>query len=236
MPKVLLVDDEEMVHALVSTTLRVLDGVQLESAYHGQEAEALLRRSPPDLLIADIGLPDMDGLTLARRVRETPELADLPILLLTARDQPHDKYRGFLDGADDYVVKPFDPLELQFRVKALLRRGGSPSEKGPTVSQWKFGPYVLNEARYVAETPDDGPEVKLTGAEFAILKYLAQHPERVVNTETLLVSAMEYPPGVGNPAVIHTHMRNIRQKLRDALGEPTFLQSSRLGYMLTAAN
>src|SRR3954471_23778840 len=106
MTKILIVDDEALSHKLISGVIRVLDGITIDSAYSAAEAYQMALADPPDLIISDVNMPDMDGLSFCRQVRETPQLADVPLLLLTARREPEDKYDGFLQGADDFMSKP----------------------------------------------------------------------------------------------------------------------------------
>jgi DNA-binding response OmpR family regulator len=232
---ILVVDDDVSIHTLITAIIQIIGDVRIESAFNGREALEKAQADQPDLIISDVTMPDMDGLALCHKIRENPQLADTPILLLTARADTQDKYHGFLQGADDYLVKPFDPTELQLRIKALLRRSSRAAapEARPEVSRLSAGPLTLNLHRYLAEI--DGREIKLTASEFAILRYLVEHPDQVVSVETLLSAALDYPQRMGNPQVIHTHMKNIRSKLRTAGQEPTFLSSSRRGYMLVTA-
>ena len=234
MKRVLVVDDDVTIHQLISAIIQVIGGVAVESALNGREALEKARDNPPDLIISDVNMPDMDGLALTQQVRETPAIAETPILLLTARSDTQGKYQGFLQGADDYLVKPFDATELQFRIKALLRRAPRPAEgvKAADTGVLAAGPLGLNAHRYLALA--GGQEIRLTASEFSILRYLVEHPDQVVSVETLLSRALDYPDRVGNPQVIHTHMKNIRGKLRAAGVEPEFLTSSRRGYMLVA--
>ena len=227
--KILVVDDEPMSHQLVSAVLRVLGDIEIQQAMTGAEGLAKAQADPPDLIISDINMPDMDGLTLCQRIRETPALADALILLLTARGEPQDKYEGFLLGADDYMTKPFDVMELQLRIKALLRRGGRErTTEREATGQLAAGGLVLEPARFTAKLGEK--EVRLTGTELSIMKYFVTHPDQIVSAETLLNQALDYPSGVGNPQVIHTHLKNIRAKFRNAGVELGFLSSSWQGY------
>jgi two-component system response regulator RpaA len=232
---VLVVDDDASLHQLIAAILQIVGDLRIESAYNGREALDKAKQLQPDMIISDINMPDMDGLTLVNRVRETAEIDTTPILLLTARGDTQDKYQGFLQGADDYLVKPFDATELQLRVKALLRRSPKaaatvPSAAKPDTGVLSAGPLSLNAHRYLASA--EGQEVKLTASEFAIMRHLVEHPDQVIGVEGILSEALNYPPRMGNPQVIHTHIKNIRTKFRGAGVEPTFLTSSRQGYML----
>lgn len=229
MRKILLVDDDPVIHTLVSAIVHLIGDLELVSAFNGREALEKARAELPALIISDVAMPDMDGLTLCRSVRADAALAATPVLMLTARGETRDKYSGFSEGADDYLVKPFDATELQFRIKALLRRASTPPSDAGRLGG---GRLTLDTHRYSATL--DGHEIRLTGSEFAILRYLVAHPGEVVSVEALLTEALDYPARLGNPQVIHTHVKNIRAKVREAGAEPTFLTSSRRGYSLAS--
>lgn len=239
MPKVLVVDDEPLTHQLVGAILRAIDGMTISTAKTGSEGLAAAIADPPDLVISDISMPDMDGLTLTRKLRESPELAHTMIMLLTARDGAHEKYEGFLLGADDYLTKPFDVVELQLRTRALLRRaerpaapesgGRSASGHAPLVA----GPLALEPQRYLARY--QGQEVRLTATELAILTHFVRHPDEVTSAEVILREALNYPAGAGSPQIVHTHLRNIRLKFRQAGTELHHLTSSWQGYLFSTA-
>jgi len=234
--KVLVVDDDPSIHRLVSAIILVIGDVEVESSFDGADALERARRNPPDLIVSDVNMPGMDGLALTRAIRETPGIDATPVLLLTARSESQDKYDGFLQGADDYLAKPFDATELQFRIKALLRRSprGVIAPAPPAVDAIATaGGLTVDAHKYLARS--GGQEIRLTASELAILRYLTTHPDQIVSVESLLTQALDYPPRLGNPQVIHTHMKNIRAKFRDASVEPDFLSSSRQGYMLVVA-
>jgi DNA-binding response OmpR family regulator len=235
---VLVVDDDASLHQLITAILQIVGDLHIESAYDGREALEKAKQIVPDLIVSDINMPDVDGLSLVHQIRETPALASIPVLLLTARGDTQDKYQGFLQGADDYLVKPFDATELQLRVKALLRRSPrAVAQAGaaakPDSGVLTAGPLVLNSHRFLAQS--GGHEIKLTASEFAIMRHLVEHPDQVVGVEAILNQALSYPPQMGNPQVIHTHIKNIRTKFRGAGVEPEFLTSSRQGYMLVTS-
>jgi two-component system OmpR family response regulator len=222
--RILVVDDEEMSHRLISGVVRVLGDIVVDCALDGAEALAMAEATPPDLIISDVSMPDMDGLMLCTRLRESTTLSHIPVLLLTARGEPEDKYEGFMQGADDYMVKPFDVRELQLRVKALLRRKARPAEPVATSR------FTLDEARFQAQAC--GKQIRLTASEQAILKYMLAVPGKVFKAELLLHEALGYVEGTGSPQVVHNHMRNIRTKLRAAGVDQELLVSSWQGYAL----
>jgi DNA-binding response OmpR family regulator len=226
--KVLIVDDDATIHSLIAAIVQMVGDLKIEFAHNGRDAFEKARLNPPDLIISDIGMGEMDGFTLCQNVREHPAFKKTCILLLTARHETQDKYHGFLQGADDYMVKPFDAMELQLRIKALLRRSGVDEPVGN--HKLTAGPLTLDPHRYLALM--DGMEVRLTASEFAIMRLLVERPVRVLAVEVFLREALDYPPHTGNPQVIHTHMKNIRAKFRLVGLETTFLTSSRRGYLL----
>lgn len=232
--KILLVDDDQMTHQLVTAVVRVLGDIEIASSPNALDALDRARQDVPDLIISDINMPEMDGLALCRQLRQEPSLARVPILLLTARGETHDKYEGFLNGADDYLVKPFDIMEIQLRIKALLRRSPRAHEEarrggGPETA----GPFTLDAPRLTVRVGEH--EVRFTATEFAIVKHMAEHLDQLVSADSLLTQALDYPRGTGNPQTIHSHIRNIRSKFRQAQVDPTFLTSSHQGYMLSSA-
>jgi DNA-binding response OmpR family regulator len=226
MSKVLIVDDEALSHKLISGVIQVLDGITIDNAYSAEEALQMALADPPDLIISDVNMPDVDGLTFCRQVRATPQLADVPFLLLTARREPEDKYDGFLQGADDFLSKPFDIMELQLRTKALLRRRVRPDE----VDKLALGSFALDADTYTVRFEDR--EARLTGSELAIMRHLVEHPRQAFKAEVLLNRALNYPVNVGSPQVVHTHVRNIRTKLKAAGFPEGLLASSWQGYVL----
>lgn len=231
--RILVVDDDVMVHQLVTAIIQVIGDVEVIAAFNGREALEKANLAPPDLIVSDVNMPDMDGLALTGHIRQHASLSETPILLLTARSDTQDKYHGFLHGADDYLVKPFDATELQFRIKALLRRSprqGAPAAAAGEPAYLAAGPLKLDLRRYGGEV--QGQALRLTASEFAILRHLIEHKDEVVSVEDLLTQALDYPGKVGNPQVIHTHVKNLRSKMREVGVEPDFLTSSRRGYML----
>ncbi|MDB5098456.1 MAG: transcriptional regulatory protein [Cyanobacteria bacterium RYN_339] len=229
MSKILIVDDEALSHKLISGVIRVLDGITIENAYSAQEALQMALAEPPDLIICDVNMPEVDGLTFCRQVRDTAQLADVPLLLLTARREPEDKYDGFLQGADDFLSKPFDIMELQLRTKALLRRRSRAGEARDG-AKLSHGALALDVDTYQVRFEEQ--EARLTGSELAIMRHLVEHPRQAFKAEVLLNRALNYPINVGSPQVVHTHVRNIRTKLKAAGFPEGLLASSWQGYVL----
>jgi DNA-binding response OmpR family regulator len=197
-------------------------------ATNGDDALEMAVTNPPDLIIADIMMPNTDGFELCLQLRSTPKLSGVPILLLTAKTELQDKYSGFRVGADDYVTKPFDLTELELRIKALLRRRRMATElREPILT---IGEIAINRNDFTVRTPNR--QVTLTPSEFAILDYLMGHAGQVISAKELLTEALEYPTEQGNSEIIRTHIKNIRSKVEDS-DPPIYIQTvSRQGYII----
>jgi DNA-binding response OmpR family regulator len=174
--RILMIDDDSRLAEMVSDYLRGA-GFRLTIAGTGREGEALLKRETFDAIILDLMLPDADGLDLCRRLRT---VSDLPILMLTARGEPMDRVIGLEVGADDYLAKPFEPRELQARLRAILRRKGMPT-KSETL---RFGRLEIDKGARVVRI--DGEERAITSYQFAILIALAERAGRVLSRDALM--------------------------------------------------
>ena len=204
-PTVLVIDDEPYILRFIRTNLRAA-GYEVTLAGAAAEALAACEQQAPELILLDLGLPDMDGLDLFTRLRR---LFDAPIIILTARGSSVDKVRGLDLGADDYIVKPFDVDELLARVRAVLRR----VEKRDTLtapSEYEIGPLTLNLARHEAWV--HGEPVHLTPTEFKLLGHLAAHADKVILHGDLLshVWGPEYRDSL---EYLRVTVGRIRQKL-----------------------
>lgn len=204
--KILVVDDEPKIVSTVKAYLE-RDGFQALAAGDGRVALELFRRENPDLIILDLMLPEIDGLEVCRQVRRT---SDVPIIMLTARQEDADKIVGLELGADDYVTKPFSPRELLARVRVILRRARpATSQAGPV----RLGELLMDEERY--EATCHGRPLSLTPSEFRLLAALARNPGRVLSRAQLLdVLGENYE---GYERTIDVHVKNLRRKLT-ALG------------------
>lgn len=205
---ILIADDEEKIRQLVKMYLQK-EGFTVAEAADGPAALEMLQQNRFDLLILDIMLPGMDGWEICRRVRAG---SDLPIIMLTARDDEIDRVLGLEMGADDYVTKPFSPRELVARVKAVLRRArhpaGAPATGADTILQ--FGPLLIDPAGRTATA--HGQPLQLTPREFELLYYLASHPGRAFSREQLLQSVWGYDY-YGDSRTVDTHVGRLRDKL-----------------------
>jgi DNA-binding response OmpR family regulator len=228
--KILIVDDEPQVARSVR---RVLEDAEfsVDVANSGQDAIAQMARDRPDLVVLDIIMPDINGIEVCRRIRADPFLARIPVLFLTAKGRPQDIVDGLDAGGDDYCTKPFDVTELPARVRALLRR--SPGGPLDTASDYiTVGNLRLHTTR--PEVDIDGRQVQLTAMEQRLLHYLMVHQGQPISTHHLLEDVWEYPPGVGNPKLVHVHMVNLRAKLEDNPDQPEFIRNVRgRGYLVT---
>lgn len=206
MPKVLLVDDEPNIIELVKLYLE-RDGYEVEAANTGQDALSKFVTAAPDIIILDLMLPDMDGFEICRRIRMK---SDVPILMLTARTEGTDRVVGLELGADDYLIKPFDPRELVARIRAILRRyqsGLRPSDA------MEIGDVRIDTARH--EVTIAGEPVYLRTKEFSLLVALAQNLGIVMTRDKLLESVwgFEY---FGETRTVDVHINHLRDKLADS--------------------
>jgi DNA-binding response OmpR family regulator len=231
MAEVLIVEDEEaLLHTLRYNLTRAGHGVRLCS--NGAQALELVRAQPPDLLLLDLMLPDLDGLEITRALRRessNPVLNRLPILMLTARDSEIDKVVGLEVGADDYLTKPFSMHELLARVKALVRRSVMSEGRPPDVQPLIAGDLVLDSTAHRASL--DGQPLHLKPREFELLRYLVEHPNQVHTRERLLLHVWGYEY-VGDTRTVDVHIRWLRGKIEPRPSEPTRIQTVRgVGYL-----
>jgi len=207
--RILVVDDEPDLLELVRVNLAE-SGFHVDATTSGREVLERVRRSPPDLLVLDLMMPDVAGTDICRQIRATPELSDLPIIMLTAKAEELDRVVGFELGADDYVTKPFSPRELALRVRAVLRRGrGAPGE-GRILEK---APLRVDVERHRCFVNDE--EIELTSKEFALLSELMSRPGRVLTRDRLLELVWGSDITVTS-RTIDTHLKRLREKLGDA--------------------
>jgi two-component system phosphate regulon response regulator PhoB len=206
-PRVLIVEDEPDIRDLLVFHLE-REGYQVTKSKTGPEALRSARSSPPDLVLLDIMLPEMDGLEVCRRLRQDPATQGLPIVMLTARGDEVDRILGLELGADDYVVKPFSPRELVARIRAVLRRT-RPVASDASLS---VGRLTIDPAAHTV-TVDGGP-VSLTRKEFDLLRALVEARGRVLSREFLLDTVWGYTAaGEIESRTVDVHVRRLRQKL-----------------------
>ena len=207
MSRILIVEDEGDIAELIALYLRKA-GHETEHAASGQTAVTRVQQAPPDLIVLDVMLPGMDGLTVCRTLRGNAATAAIPIIMLTARGDESDRVAGLELGADDYVTKPFSPRELTARVAALLRRVQRPA--ATPGSRLEYGPLTIDVERHRVEL--NGAEVVLTAKEFLLLQYLVEHPGRVLSRDLLLTDVWGYQY-TGGTRTVDVHIRRLREKL-----------------------
>lgn len=214
--KILVVDDEKVIVKGVKFNLEN-EGYEVDTAYDGEEALSLLHENKYDAVLLDLMLPKIDGLEVCRRVRE---FSNVPVLMITAKADDHDKLIGFEYGADDYVTKPFNILELKARVRAVLRRTGNDRKD---VSQHVVrGDIELDSVERTVMV--SGAEVILTAKEFDLLELFMQNPGRVYSREELLNTVW----GFDSPADMRTvdvHIRHLREKIEKNAASPDYLMT-----------
>jgi DNA-binding response OmpR family regulator len=216
---VLVVEDERKLRDLIRSYLERA-GFMVLSTGSGAEAITMAGAGPPDLVILDLGLPDVPGETVARELRAT---AVTPILMLTAKSTEEDRIRGLELGADDYVTKPFSPRELVLRVQAVLRRGGPELRSGrPGVASYGGGELLIDEPRRTATLR--GVHAALTPTEWGILVALATVPGRVYSRFELInrVRGYEFE---GYERTVDSHVKNLRRKIEDDPANPRIIQT-----------
>jgi DNA-binding response OmpR family regulator len=216
---VLVVEDERKLRELVRSYLERA-GFTVLSTDSGAEALTMALTSPPDLVILDLGLPDVPGETVARELRGGPVTATTPILMLTAKSAEEDRIRGLELGADDYVTKPFSPRELVLRVQAILRRGAPAAAQG--ITSFGGGELLIDEPQRQATVRGDA--VSLTPTEWGVLVALATVPGRVYSRFELInrVRGYEFE---GYERTVDSHVKNLRRKVEDDPGNPRIVQT-----------
>ena len=218
MAKILVVDDEAVLVKGIRFNLQQ-EGYQVETGSDGEQAVELAREGSFDLVILDLMMPKIDGLQACMRIRE---FSDVPIIMLTAKGEDSDKLMGFACGADDYVTKPFNILELKARVRALLRRTAAAAVKQQETGELTVGHIHLDPAERSAWK--DGAPVELTAKEFDLMELLMRNPGRVYSRENLLnvVWGYEY---VGDYRTVDVHIRRLREKLELDPANPEYIRT-----------
>jgi DNA-binding response OmpR family regulator len=227
MVHVLAVDDDNEV---LQTLGRVLkhDAFDVTLASSAMEAMQILERRMPDMMILDIIMPEVDGITFCRQLRRDTRFVALPILFLTAKGGTDDIVNGLDAGADDYVIKPFDLSELRARVAALLRRG---IREKPTNTLLQLADLRLDSDTYQVLVRDES--IQLTSTEHRLLRYLMEHPNQALSPGHLLQSVWEYPPNTGDPDLVRAHVRNLRAKIDSGNGRKYIRTIHGVGYMIS---
>ncbi len=219
--RAVVVDDDERLLGVIKRGLR-LHGFEVTTFADPQAALAFLETRPADVVVLDVMMPDLDGVSLCRRLRQTQSI---PILMLSARDTVPDRILGLESGADDYVTKPFEIAELAARLRALMRRT---ERDGAADDRLAYAGVVLDTRRHQV-TRDDQP-IALTPMEYRLLEYFMRNPETVLSREAVLLNVWGYEGGESN--YLDVHVGHLREKL-EAGGRPRLIQTVRaFGYQL----
>ncbi|TVY04480.1 response regulator transcription factor [Cohnella terricola] len=226
---ILIVDDDREIANLIDIYLRN-EGLDTAQAHDGEEALALLASRTFHLLVLDVMMPKMDGMEVCRRVRET---ASIPILMVSAKAEDMDKILGLMTGADDYVVKPFNPLELVVRVKTLLRRAYQYVQPSAASAEdeglIRINELTINKSTHSAEV--HGRSVHLTSTEFGILHLLASNPGRVFSAEDIFQQVWKEKYFESNNTVM-VHISKLRDKLEQEMGRKLITTVWGVGYKI----
>ena len=226
--KVLVVDDERLIVKGLKFSLQQED-MEVDAAYDGEEALELAKKTEYDIVLLDVMLPKMDGFEVCQQIRE---FSNMPIIMLTAKGDDMDKILGLDYGADDYITKPFNILEVKARIKAIMRRSSrkNSQEEERKVFE-KNGLKIDCDSRRVFV---DENEVKLTAKEYDLLELLSFHPNKVYSREKLLniVWGYDYP---GDVRTVDVHIRRLREKIEENPSEPKYVHTKwGVGYYFSA--
>ncbi|MBO5197863.1 MAG: response regulator transcription factor [Lachnospiraceae bacterium] len=216
--KVLVVDDEKLIVKGIRFSLEQ-DGMEVDCAYDGEEALAMARRTEYDVVLLDVMLPKLTGFEVCQQIRE---FSNMPIIMLTAKGDDMDKILGLEYGADDYITKPFNILEVKARIKAIMRRSGKSVAAEQNSKVITFGDMKVDcESRRVFIA---GREVNLTAKEFDLLELLINNPNKVYSRENLLniVWGYDYP---GDVRTVDVHIRRLREKIENNPSEPKYIHT-----------
>ncbi|QRG67566.1 response regulator transcription factor [Brevibacillus choshinensis] len=227
--RILIVDDDKEIVDLLAIYLGN-EGYEIEKAFDGLEALEKLDQKEFHLVILDVMMPALDGLEVTKRVRKHSQI---PILMASAKTNDMDKIMGLMTGADDYVAKPFNPLEVIARVKSLLRRANYSNAMQQKDNVIEVGPLIIDKQSHVAQTKEGIP-IKLTALEFSILFLLASHPNRVFSSEEIFDRCWKMDNYVSYKTVM-VHISNLREKLEKATnGEKVIQTVWGVGYKIEA--
>ena len=216
--RVWVVDDEKLIVKGIRFSLEQ-DGMEVTCAYDGEEALTFAREQQFDIILLDIMLPKLSGFEVCQQIRE---FSNVPIIMLTAKGDDMDKILGLEYGADDYITKPFNILEVKARIKAIIRRTVKQEKKADTAGRIQAGDMTIerdNRRVYI-----EGREINLTAKEFDVLELLATHPNQVYSREKLLtmVWGADYP---GDARTVDVHIRRLREKVETNSSEPKYVHT-----------
>ena len=223
--RVLIVDDEKAIVDILEFNLQ-RDGFEILKAYDGPEGLRMAREENPDLMLLDVMLPGMDGFEVCRTLRA--EHNDVPIVMITAREEETDKVFGLEIGADDYVTKPFSMRELLARVKANMRRTLAPAPETESGNVIRMRDLVIDPDRHTVSK--GGKELDLTQREYELVRFLALNPGKVVSRQELMSEVWQYEY-FGDLRAVDVAVRRLREKLEDNPAEPGYVLTKRgVGY------
>ena len=213
--RVLVVDDEKLIVKGIRFSLEQ-EGMQVDCAYDGQEALDMIKENTYDVILLDVMLPKFTGYEVCQQVRE---FSDVPIIMVTAKDDDMDKILGLEYGADDYITKPFNILEVKARIKAIMRRSSKKEEENKEATYGDLTIDCSSRRVYI-----EGNEVNLTAKEFDVLELLVFHPNKVYDRDALLdlVWGKDYP---GDARTVDVHIRRLREKIEKNPSEPKYVHT-----------
>jgi two-component system response regulator RpaA len=230
----LVIEDDYIVARTIERSLRG-DEFHVSLASRGEKGIFIARQSHPDLVILDIIMPDMDGYQVCRAMRADPQLAEIPILFLTAKVRPQDKITGFRVGADDYLCKPFNVEELILRVRAILRRtrpapesdaqpSANPMLREASPHCLSIDYYVLDTRSFELQTPQRG-KIRLTPLQYDLLYHMMTHPGETFTPNRLLDEIWDFPSGKGSPDLVRVHIKTLRERIENDPSAPSFIRT-----------
>ncbi|HLA45094.1 MAG TPA: response regulator transcription factor [Aggregatilineales bacterium] len=226
---VVLEDDQDMASVIVAALQQ--QGFQVTHAFNGQDGWELLKERIPHLIILDIGMPGLDGLTICEKVRSNPAYDRTPVLFLTAFKEAEDVARGLDLGGDDYITKPFQVREFQARVRVLIRPHKREISEEPEENTLQVGELSLDSAAFLISTPETS--ARLTSTEHRLLLYMMEHAYEDLPSSQLLEAVWEYPEGTGDLDLVRAHVYNLRLKIEVDSNSPRYIRTIHgLGYKL----
>ncbi|MBE7711102.1 MAG: response regulator transcription factor [Cyanobacteria bacterium SIG31] len=221
MTKILVVDDDLAINELIKINLE-LQGYEVKQAFNGVEGFALAKQEVPELIVLDVMMPEVDGYTVAQRIRQCDEISDTPIIMLTALSQLNDKVNGFNIGVDDYLTKPFETEELIVRVRALLKRSSKIPKSLAVRDLLTYKEVTLLPETYSVQIEDKVQ--KLTPIEFDIFNLLFQNHGNMVSAQRLLKEVWGYEPD-DSVETIRVHIRHLRSKIDKISGDKKYIET-----------
>lgn len=221
MNTILVIDDDIAINELIKVNLE-LAGYKVIQALDGIKGFALAKQELPSAIILDVMMPEVDGYTVAQRIRQNPSTKEIPILMLTALSQLNDKVKGFDIGVDDYLVKPFEMQELQVRIRAILKRSNRIPESAATKELLTVGEITLLPEIYSVKIGDN--QAKLTPIEFEIFNLLVQNHGNMVSSAKLLADIWGYQPD-DDIETIRVHIRHLRTKIDKISNDKKYIET-----------